>query len=187
MGSYSTNEFKSGLKLILDGAPCAIIENEIVKPGKGQAFNRVKLRNLLSGKVLEKTYKSGESVEAADVVETDMSYLYNDGSEFHFMSQTTFEQVAVSQDVVADAKKWIKEQDVCVVTLWNDNPISILPPNFVELKVIECEPGIKGDTVSGALKNATLETGTELKVPLFVDTDDILKIDTRIGEYISRV
>ena len=187
MASYSTNEFRSGLKLILDGDPYSIIENETVKPGKGQAFNRVKLRNLLTGRVLEKTFKSGESVEAADVMETDMSYLYNDGTEYHFMNQTNFEQIAVNVDLVAETKKWIKEQDICVVTLWNDNAITIMPPNFVELKVTECEPGIKGDTVTGGSKNATLETGTEIKVPLFVGTGDVLKIDTRTGEYMSRV
>lgn len=187
MASYSTNEFRSGLKLILEGDPYSITENEIVKPGKGQAFNRVKLRNLLTGRILEKTFKSGESVEAADVMETDMSYLYNDGTEYHFMNQTNFEQIAVNVDLVAETKKWIKEQDICVVTLWNDNPITIMPPKFVELKVTECEPGIKGDTVTGGSKNATLETGTEIKVPLFVGTGDVLKIDTRTGEYMSRV
>ena len=187
MASYSTNEFRSGLKLILEGDPYSITENEIVKPGKGQAFNRVKLRNLLTGRVLEKTFKSGESVEAADVMETDMSYLYNDGTEYHFMNQTNFEQIAVNVDLVAETKKWIKEQDICVVTLWNDNAITIMPPKFVELKVTECEPGIKGDTVTGGSKNATLETGTEIKVPLFVGTGDVLKIDTRTGEYMSRV
>ena len=187
MASYATNEFKGGLKLIIDGDPYSIIENDIVKPGKGQAFNRVKLRNLLTGRVLEKTFKSGESVEAADVLEADMSYLYNDGSEYHFMNPNTFEQIAVSVEVVGEATKWIKEQDSCVITLWNDNPITVQPPNFVELKVVACEPGIKGDTVSGASKFATLETGTEIKVPLFVEIGDILKIDTRTGDYMSRV
>jgi len=187
MASYATNEFKGGLKLILDGDPYSIIENEIVKPGKGQAFNRVKMRNLLTGRVLEKTFKSGESVEAADVIEAEMSYLYNDGSEYHFMNPNTFEQIAIAVDAVGEATKWIKEQDSCVVTLWNDNPITVQSPNFVELKVVECEPGIKGDTVTGASKFATLETGTEIKVPLFVEVDDVLKIDTRTGDYMSRV
>jgi elongation factor P len=187
MASYATNEFKGGLKLILDGDPYSIIENEIVKPGKGQAFNRVKMRNLLTGRVLEKTFKSGESVEAADVIEAEMSYLYNDGSEYHFMNPNTFEQIAIAVDAVGEATKWIKEQDSCLVTLWNDNPITVQPPNFVELKVVECEPGIKGDTVTGASKFATLETGTEIKVPLFVEVDDVLKIDTRTGDYMSRV
>ena len=187
MASYATNEFKGGLKLILDGDPYSIIENEIVKPGKGQAFNRVKMRNLLTGRVLEKTFKSGESVEAADVIEAEMSYLYHDGSEYHFMNPNTFEQIAIAVDAVGEATKWIKEQDSCVVTLWNDNPITVQSPNFVELKVVECEPGIKGDTVTGASKFATLETGTEIKVPLFVEVDDVLKIDTRTGDYMSRV
>lgn len=187
MASYATNEFKGGLKLILDGDPYSIIENNMVKPGKGQAFNRVKLRNLLTGRVLEKTFKSGESVEAADVIEAEMSYLYNDGSDYHFMDPNTFEQIAITVNTVGEAAKWIKEQDSCLVTLWNDNPITVQPPNFVELKVVECEPGIKGDTVTGATKFATLETGTEIKVPLFIEVDDILKIDTRTGDYMSRV
>lgn len=187
MATFSTSEFKGGLKIIIDGDPYTIIENEMVKPGKGQAFNRVKLRNLLTARVLEKTFKSGESVIAADVLEVDMSFLYSDSSSYHFMSQSTFEQVSVSKSVVAESSQWLIEQDICVVTLWDDNPISITPPNFVELKVSECEPGIKGDTVSGGSKNATLETGAVLRVPLFVNTGDKLKIDTRTGEYMSRV
>ena len=186
MATYSTNEFKSGLKLILEGDPYSILANEIVKPGKGQAFNRVKLRNLLTGRVLEKTFKSGESVTAADVMEVDMAYLYNDSTNWYFMNNSTFEQVSIGAETIADAKKWIKEQDVCVVTLWDENPICVLPPNFVTLKVIECEPGIKGDTVSGGSKNATLETGAVIRVPLFINVDDELKIDTRTGEYMSR-
>ena len=186
MATYSTNEFKSGLKLILDGDPYNIIANEIVKPGKGQAFNRVRLRNLLTGRVLEKTFKSGESVTAADVMEVDMAYLYSDSENWHFMNNSTFEQVSIGAEIMADAKKWIKEQDICVVTLWNEVPICVTPPNFVTLSIAECEPGIKGDTVSGGSKNATLETGTVIRVPLFISADDILKIDTRTGEYMSR-
>ncbi len=186
MATYSTNEFKSGLKLIIDGDPYNILVNETVKPGKGQAFNRVKLRNLLTGRVLEKTFKSGESVTAADVMEVDMAYLYTDNIEWHFMNNSTFEQISMSSETIADAKKWIKEQDICVVTLWDENPICVLPPNFVTLTVTECEPGIKGDTVSGGSKNATLETGAVLRVPLFINVDDVLKIDTRTGEYMSR-
>lgn len=186
MATYSTNEFKSGLKLILDGDPYNIIANEIVKPGKGQAFNRVRLRNLLTGRILEKTFKSGESVTAADVMEVDMGYLYSDSENWHFMNNSTFEQISIGAEIMADAKKWIKEQDICVVTLWNETPICVTPPNFVTLGIKECEPGIKGDTVSGGSKNATLETGTVIRVPLFISIDDILKIDTRTGEYMSR-
>lgn len=186
MGSYSTNEFKGGLKVIIDGDPCSIIENEFVKPGKGQAFNRVKLRNLKTGRVLEKTFKSGESVPAADVVETDMQYLYSDGSQWHFMCQSTYEQIAASEKAMSEAKNWVKEQDICLVTLYNGSPISITPPNFVKLKVTETDPGLKGDTASGGSKSAILETGAKIRVPLFINIGDVLKIDTRTGEYVSR-
>jgi elongation factor P len=165
MASYSTNEFKGGLKLMLDGDPYVIVENEFVKPGKGQAFNRVKVRNLKTGRVIDRTFKSGESVEAADVVDTDMQYLYNDGEFWHFMVSDTFEQYAAGETAVGDAAKWLKEQDVCVVTLWNNEPLSVAPPNHVELKIVETDPGIRGDTASGGTKPATLETGAVVKVP----------------------
>ncbi len=186
MASYSTNQFKRGLKIMIDKDPCSIIENEIVKPGKGQAFNRVKIRNLISGRVVERTYKSGESVEAADVIDTEMQYLYNDGAEWHFMDPDTYEQIGANEEAVGEEKKWLKEQDTCVVTLWNGAPISILPPNHVILKVVECEPGVKGDTAQGATKPVILETGASVIVPLFIEMDDLLKVDTRTGEYISR-
>ena len=187
MASYSTNEFKRGLKVMLDGDPCAIIENEFVKPGKGQAFNRVKIRNLKTGRVIERTFKSGESIEAADVMDIDMQYLYNDGEAWHFMHPETYEQVAADANAVGDNYKWLKEQDMCVVTTWNDVPISVTPPNHVELTVTETEPGVRGDTATGATKPATLETGAVVQVPLFIDIGDVLKVDTRSGEYISRV
>ncbi|MFC1772018.1 elongation factor P [Pseudomonadota bacterium] len=186
MATYSTNEFKGGLKIMLDGDPCSIIENEFVKPGKGQAFNRVKIRNLKTGRVIERTFKSNESVEAADVMETDMQYLYNDGEFWYFMHPETFEQVGAGEAAVADAVKWLKEQDTCVVTLWNGEPISITPPNFVMLKVAETDPGVRGDTSGGGGKPATLETGAVVRVPLFIDIDEVLKIDTRTGEYVGR-
>jgi elongation factor P len=187
MASYSTNEFKSGLKVLLEGDPCSILENEFVKPGKGQAFNRVRLRNLKTGRVWERTFKSGESIEAADVMETDMEYLYSDGEFWHFMrTDGSFEQVAASEAAVGDAKDWMKEQEVCQVTLWNDAPISVTTPNFVELEVAETDPGLKGDTAQGGTKPATLVTGAIVKVPLFINIGDVLKIDTRTGEYVSR-
>jgi elongation factor P len=187
MATYSTNEFRGGLKIMLDGDPYNIIENEFVKPGKGQAFNRVKIRNLKSGRVIDKTFKSGESVEAADVVDTSMQYLYTDGEFWYFMDPDSFEQVAASETAVSDALKWLKEQDACLVTLWNGAPLSVTPPNFVELRVTMTEPGIRGDTATGATKPAQVETGAEVKVPLFVEEGDVLKIDTRTGEYVSRV
>ena len=186
MASYSTNQFKNGLKLLIDGEPCSIVSNESVKPGKGQAFNRVKLRFLKTGRVVERTFKSGESVEAADVVDRDMQYSYNDGSDWYFMDQETFEQIPAGETALADAKQWIKENDICQVTLYNGNPISVTPPNFVELTVTETEPSIKGDTVSGGNKAATLETGASVRVPMFINEGDVLKIDTRNGEYVSR-
>ena len=148
MATYSTNEFRSGLKILLDGDPCVILENEFVKPGKGQAFNRVRIRNLKTGRVNEKTFKSGESVESADVVDTDMQYLYYDGEFWHFMVPDSFEQYAADANVVGDTKEWLKEQDVCQVTLWNNQPLLVAPPNFVELKIVETDPGVRGDTAT---------------------------------------
>ncbi len=187
MATYSTSEFRSGLKIMLDGDPFTVVENEFVKPGKGQAFNRVKIRNLRSGRVIDKTFKSGDSVEAADVVDVDMQYLYTDGEFWHFMVPDTFEQHAAGEAAVADAKQWLKEQDVCIVTLWNNQPLSVTPPNFVELKIVQTDPGVRGDTATGGTKPAILETGAVVKVPLFIEEGEVLKVDTRTGEYVSRV
>jgi elongation factor P len=186
MASYSTNEFKNGLKIMLDGDPCSITENILVKPGKGQAFNRIKAKNLKTGRTLERTFKTTESVEAADVEECSVEYLYTDGEMWHFMEPDTFEQHAASEVAVGDAAKWIKGQEPCVMVLWNGAPLSITPPNFVELAVTRTDPGLKGDTATGGSKPAMLETGAEVKVPLFIDEGDVLKIDTRTGEYVSR-
>lgn len=186
MANYSTNEFKNGLKLLIDNAPCNIIDMDVVKPGKGQAFTRIKIKNLKTGRVVERTYKSGESVEAADVVETEMEYLYNDGELYHFMNPSSFEQYEAPLSAVSDAKQWLKEQDLCTVTLWNDAPLNVTPPNFVTLKIVETDPGLKGDTSGGGGKPATLETGAVVRVPLFVQQDELIKVDTRNGEYVSR-
>lgn len=187
MATYSTNEFRSGLKVMLDGDPCSILENEFVKPGKGQAFNRVKLRNLKTGRVWERTFKSGENLEGADVMDVDMEYLYTDGDFWHFMAKDgSFEQHAASKDALSDTLNWLKEQDTYQVTLYNGAVLSVLPPNFVELEVIETDPGLKGDTAQGGSKPATLATGAVVKVPLFINQGDVLRIDTRTGEYVSR-
>ncbi len=186
MAQYATNQFKSGLKILIDGEPCAIIENEFVKPGKGQAFNRVKIRNLKTGRVIERTYKSGETVEAADVVETDMQYLYNDGEFWYFMNPETYEQIAASATAMGDAAKWLKGEEICTLTLWNGEPISVTPPNFVTLQITDTDPGVRGDTASGGSKPATLETGAVVKVPLFIDNGEVIKVDTRTGEYVGR-
>ena len=187
MATYSTNEFRSGLKVMLEGDPCSIITNEFVKPGKGQAFNRVRLRNLKSGRVWERTFKSGESIEAADVIDIEMQYLYNDGDAWHFMNPESYEQVAADASAVGEGKQWLKEQDECTVTLWNDSPIAVAPANFVTLKITETDPGLRGDTSGGGSKAATLESGAVIRVPLFLNIGDLVKVDTRNGEYVSRV
>ena len=187
MASVSTNEFKGGLKFMLDNEPCSIIDNEYVKPGKGQAFNRVKLRKLLSGKTLEKTFKSGESFELADVFDVELDYLYSDGEFFHFMNSVSFEQIAADVKSVGDTAKWLVENNTCTVTLWNDNPITVTPPNFVEIEVTETDPGLKGDTQGTGGKPATLATGAVVRVPLFIAIGEVVKVDTRTGEYVGRV
>ncbi|MFT7684703.1 MAG: elongation factor P [Candidatus Azotimanducaceae bacterium] len=185
--AYSTNEFKSGLKVMLEGDPCSILENEFVKPGKGQAFNRVKMRNLANGRVWERTFKSGESLEGADVMEFDMEYLYCDGEYWHFMkTDGSFEQLAADKAATADAVMWLKETETYNVTLWNDNPIGVAAPNFIDLEVADTDPGLKGDTAQGGTKPATLSTGAVVKVPLFINIGEVLRIDTRTGEYQSR-
>jgi len=171
MATYSTSQFKSGLKIILDGDPYTIVENTFVKPGKGQAFSRVKVRNLKNGRTVEKTFKSGDSVEAADVMETDLQYLYNDGEFYHFMDTSSFEQYQADETAVGDAAK---------------SPLTVVAPNFVELKVTQTDPGLKGDTAQGGSKPATLETGAVVQVPLFVEEGEVIRVDTRSGEYSSR-
>jgi elongation factor P len=187
MANYSTNEFRSGLRIMIDGDPCVILENEFVKPGKGQAFNRVKIRNLKTGKIVDKTFKSGDSVEAADIMEKEMQYLYSDGEFWHFMLEDTYEQYAADEKAVGDAKQWLKEQAVCQLTLWNNAPIQVTAPNFVDLEITKTDPGVRGDTASGGVKPATLSTGAVVRVPLFVEQGELIRVDTRTGEYVSRV
>jgi elongation factor P len=186
MASYSTNEFKSGLRILLDGDPYAIVENEMVKPGKGQAFNRVRIRNLKTGRVIERTFKSGESVQAADVIDADMQYLYSDGEFFHFMVPESFEQHAANKSVVGENAQWLKDGVVCIVTLWNGVPITVTPPPHIELKVVETDPGVRGDTATGGQKPAKLETGAVVRVPLFINEGEVIRVDTRTASYISR-
>lgn len=187
MANFSTNEIRAGLKLKVDGDPCVVLDNEFVKPGKGQAFNRIKIRNLKTQRVIERTYKSGDVIEGADVVDVQLQYLYNDGSLWHFMDQETFEQYAADEAAVTDATKWIKEQDLCNVTLYNGQPLSVAAPNQVVLRIVETDPGLRGDTTAGGSKPATLETGAVVRVPLFVNVGELIKVDTRTNEYVSRV
>jgi elongation factor P len=186
MGNYNTSEFKAGLKILLDNDPYAIVENEMVKPGKGQAFNRVRVRNLKTGRTIERTFKSGDSVESADVVDADMTYLYSDGDFWHFMLPDNFEQHAAGKTAVGDSAQWLKEGINCIVTLWNGVPLQVTPPPHIDLKVVETDPGVRGDTATGGQKPAKLETGAVVRVPLFINEGEVLRIDTRTGQYISR-
>ncbi len=186
MATYGTNEFKNGLKFLMDGQPCNIVDNTIVQPGKGQAFNRVKFRNLLTGKMIEKTFKSGEKVAAADVIEISLQYLYTDGDFWHFMDETSFEQYQANHAAVAQYEKWLVEQSTCTVTLWNGNPILAVPPKQVTLEVADTDPGLKGDTAGTGGKPATLSTGAVVQVPLFIGVGEKIICNSESGEYISR-
>ena len=187
MASYGMNDVKNGMKILVNNEPSVITDTEYVKPGKGQAFTRVKYRNLKTGRTVEMTMKSTDSVEAADVMDTDMEFLYADGEFWHFMHPDTHEQIAADKNAVADAAKWLKGNEVCIVTLWNGAPLTVTPPVFVELEITETDPGVRGDTSGGGGKPATLETGAVVRVPLFVGQGEKIKVDTRTGEYMSRV
>jgi elongation factor P len=182
-----TSQFRNGLKLILDGQPFVMTFFQHVKPGKGGAFVRTKVKNLLNGKVLERNFRSGERVELADIEEKRMQYLYLDGESLVFMDQESFDQLPFSSEVVGDARRFLKENMEVEVLFWNGRPVNVELPAFVELRVTRCDPGLKGDTASGATKPATLETGAAVNVPLFVKEGDTLRIDTRTEEYVDRV
>jgi elongation factor P len=171
MASYSASDLRSGSKVLIDGDPCTVVDNEFVKPGKGQAFNRVRIRNLRTGRTVEKTYRNSDSIEGADVMDRPMQYLYNDGDLWYFMDPETFEQLPAGAPAVEEARQWLREQDTCTVTLWNGVPLTVVPPIFVELKI----------------KPARLETGAVVKVPLFINEGEVIKCDTRSNAYVSRV
>ena len=187
MATLGMNDVKNGQKILVNNEPAVITDTEYVKPGKGQAFTRMKYRLIRSGRVQEITMKATDSVEAADVIDTDMQFLYADGEYWHFMNQESFEQVQSDKAGMGGAEKWLKGEEECVVTLFNGTPIMVTPPNFVELKITETDPGVKGDTAGTGDKPATLETGAVVRVPLFVGQDEVIKVDTRSGEYVSRV
>ena len=183
----SAGDFRNGMTLEIDGNVCQIIEFQHVKPGKGAAFVRTKIKNVISGGVVEKTFRPTEKFPAARIDRVDMQYLYADGDLYNFMNTETFDQIALNSDTVGDALKFVKENEICKICSYNGNVFSVVPPLFVELEVTDTEPGFKGDTATGATKPATLETGATINVPLFVNIGDKLKIDTRTGEYLSRV
>jgi elongation factor P len=187
VANINTSDFRKGLKVQLDGDPYLMIECNFVKPGKGQAMYKCRLRNLVRGTVLDRTYKSGESIEAADVEEIDAQYLYRQGDQFVFMNNENYEQYELSADQVDDAWKYLKEGMNCSMILFNDNPITITPPNHVVLQIEYCEPGVKGNTASNLTKPVKVETGAEFICPAFVEIGEMVKIDTRSGDYIERV
>lgn len=187
MASYNTSEFRKGLKVQLDGDPYLMIECNFVKPGKGQALYKCKLRNLLRGTVIDRTYKSGDSIEAADVEEIEAQFLYRQQDQFVFMDNKTYEQYELSKELVDEAWKYLKEGMICSMTLFNGNPISVAPPNHVVLKIEYCEPGVRGNTATNVTKPCRMETGAEILCPSFVEMGELVKVDTRTGEYIERV
>ena len=182
-----TNQFRKGLKIEIDGEPFTIADFQHVKPGKGNAFVRTRLKSLTTGNVLERTFKSGEKVDKPDLEERHMQYLYREGADFHFMDNNTYEDVSLDVEKLGDAANYLKENIEVGVLFHNGSAIDVEVPTFVELKVVKTDPGIKGDTVSGATKPATLESGATIQVPLFVEENDVLRIDTRTCDYVERV
>jgi len=187
MANVDTSQFRNGLKIELDGEPFAITSFQHVKPGKGGAFVRTKVKNLLSGKVLDKTFRSGEKVPEADVEDRRMQYLYHDGQNLVFMDNTTYDQIPIGADVVGNAVKFLKENVEVNVLFWRGKPVNVDLPAFVEASVTQTDPGMKGDTASGATKPATLETGAVVQVPLFIKEGETIRVDTRTGQYVERV
>ena len=187
MGTYKTSDFRKGLKVQIDGEPYLMVEMNFVKPGKGNALYKCKLRNLVRGTVLDRTYKGGDELEAADIEEIETQFLYRQVDSFFFMDNVSFEQYELSAEQVDDAWKYLKDGMTCTMMLFNGRPITMSPPNHVELLVTECEPGAKGDTATNVTKPAKVETGGEFIVPGFIKQGNVIKIDTRTGEYIERV
>lgn len=187
-GTYDTSDLRKGLKIMVDGSPYIVVEAQFVKPGKGAAFTRTKMKNLLTGGVIERNIRSGEKMEGADVEDRDVTFLYKEGDDsFVFMDRSTYEQTSIPASIVDDAWQFLKENLDCQVTFYNGRAIAVTLPNFVELRVVSTEPGMRGDTATGASKPATLETGASINVPLFINEKELLRIDTRSGQYIERV
>jgi elongation factor P len=187
MAQVSTNEFKAGMKFEIDGEPYTLISNEFVKPGKGQPFNRTKLKHLMTGRVIERTYKSGDRQELADVEENKMRLLYTDQDSATFMDDNTFDQIQVPLSLIGDNKQWLMEELVYSIVFYKGQAIDVVPPTFMEMKITETAPGLRGDTSGRVLKAAVTENGAKIQVPIFVEEGDKIKVDTRTGEYVSRV
>lgn len=187
MATYNTSEFKKGLKVQIDGVPYLMVECNFVKPGKGQALYKCRLKNLIDGRVLDRTWKSGDSIEAADVEEIQAQFLYRQGDTYVFMDNNTYEQYELTADQASEAAPYVKEGMICQMVLYNGNPISCTPPNHVTLRVEFCEPGVRGDTATNVTKPVKTETGAEVICPSFIDIGDYIKVDTRTNEYLERV
>ncbi len=185
--SISTADFKNGKCISIDGKPNLIIEFQHVKPGKGGAFVRTKVRDVRTGRVNDLTFRAGEKFDEIRMETKEMQYLYNDGADYYFMDNTTYEQLAIPADIIGDTSVWLKENDVCLLQYAGDELVDVQPPMFVELEVVDTDPGFKGDTVQGGSKPATMETGAVVQVPMFINNGDVLKIDTRDGRYVTRV
>lgn len=187
MSSVTTNEIRVGMKVEVDREPYLIIGNEFVKPGKGQAFNRIKMKNMMSGRVVERTYKSGEKFDLADVEEATVRFLYKEPDGAVFMDEKTFDQISIRDDVIGDKQQWLMEETIYQVIFYKGSPIELIPPTFMEMKIVETAPGVRGDTASGrVLKPAVTETGAKIQVPIFVEEGEKVKVDTRTCEYVSR-
>ena len=185
MGMLSHTDLRKGVKVDIDDHPYIITHSDFVKPGKGQAFTRVKIRSFLNGNTIDRTFKSNEKVKKAEVEERPCQYLYADADFYHFMDNSSYEQIAISIENLGDAKKWMEENMECRILSWNGRPLSVDPPNFVELEIAQCDPGVKGDTAQGGTKPATVSTGATVNVPLFVNEGEWIKIDTRTGDYMG--
>ncbi|MBF8263639.1 MAG: efp [Parachlamydiales bacterium] len=188
MAQVSTNELKVGMKVEVDREPYLVSINEFVKPGKGQAFNRVKMKNMISGRVVERTYKSGDKLDLADIEEAEVRYLYKDADGANFMDEKTFDQLSISKELLGPNEQWLKEETIYHVVFYNGSAIELLPPTFMEFTIVETAPGVRGDTASGrVLKAAILENGSKIQVPIFIEQGEKIKVDTRTCEYVSRV
>ena len=184
----STNEIRGGFKVEVEGQPYTIISNEFVKPGKGQAFNRIKMKHLLSGRVIERTYKSGEKLDVADVSESEMRLLYKEAEGVVFMDEKSFEQITISFENIGETAQWLLDDHLYNVIFYNGTPVNVEAPTFIEMIITETSPGVRGDTASGrVMKPAILESGAKIQVPIFVEQGEKIKVDTRTGEYVSRV
>jgi elongation factor P len=183
----STSDFRNGLKIEVEGEPYAIVEFQHVKPGKGGAFVRTKLRGIKTGSVIDRTFRSGEKFNKPNMEEREMQYLYASADQYFFMDNQTYEQIALTEENLGEGRKYLKENMAVKILFYNEKPIGVEVPMFVELKIVKTDPGVRGDTASGGTKPATLETGAVIKVPLYMNEGEIIKVDTRIGEYVERV